>query len=236
MPSAPYVDARGRRAEVELPPELFDVAVNSPVMHEAVRAELAAARAGTHSTLTRAEVRGGGRKPWRQKGTGRTRHGSIREPQWTGGGIAHGPKPRDHSIRVNRKARALALRSALTDRARDGSIRLVDLPALEQPRTKRALELLDAWGAQGRTLVVLGRGEDSRRMNVWKSFRNLPQVRTSAHATVYGVLAADTVILTRQALESMIGSIPGAARSVEWPEPSPVASPIPGEDETGSES
>lgn len=204
MPSALAFDGAGKKSgEVTLAPEIFDVQVNVPVMHEVVRAQLAAARAGTHSTKTRGEVRGGGRKPWRQKGTGRARHGSIREPQWVGGGVAHGPKPRDYSIRVNRKIRQLALRSALTDRAREGKVIVVDVPEFEEPKTKRAVELLERWGADGKTLLIASRSEEESMANAWKSFRNLPDVLAVTYPTPYTVLAAKTVVFTKAALSEL---------------------------------
>jgi large subunit ribosomal protein L4 len=203
MATISYVSASGQKSEVEVPDAVFGVDVHVPAMHEAVKAELAAARAGTHSTKTRAEVRGGGKKPWRQKGTGRARHGSIREPQWVGGGIAHGPRPRDHSVRTNRKLKALALRSALSDRARLGQVVVVDLPTFAEPETKRAAELLGVWGATGKTLLVLGHPDE--HTNVWKSFRNLPLVLSAPRPTTYTVLASDAVVFTRQTLEELCG-------------------------------
>jgi large subunit ribosomal protein L4 len=215
-----FVDASGQKSQVDAPGTIFDVQVNVPVMHEAVRAELAAARAGTHSTKTRAEVRGGGRKPWRQKGTGRARHGSIREPQWVGGGVAHGPKPRDYSMRINKKLRALALRSALTDRAREGQVVVVDLPSFPEPETRRAVELLGRWGATGKTLLVLG--HPGEQANVWKSFRNLPNVLSTPRPTTYTVLAADTVVFTRQTLAALSGD-----EAVSLPDAKPAEAPAP---------
>ncbi len=207
MNTATYVDAEGKTAgQVELPGDIFDVDPNVPVMHAVVRAHLAAIRAGTHSTKTRAEVRGGGRKTWRQKGTGRARHGSIREPQWVGGGVAHGPKPRDHSFQLTKKTRALALKGALSDRAREGSIIVADLPAFDHPETKRAVGLLGQWGAAGKVLVVTGRQPDDSYVDTWKSFRNLPNVLMVTAATTYRVLAADVVVLTRDALAELAGS------------------------------
>ena len=204
MPSAPYIDAEGKKAsEVELAAEIFDVQVNVPVMHEVVRAQLAAARSGTHSTKTRAEVRGGGRKPWRQKGTGRARHGSIREPSWVGGGVAHGPKPKSYEMRVNKKTRALALRSALTDRVREGKLVVTDLPAFDTPETKRAKTLLSQWGADGKTLIVVDATQEDHQLNAWKSFRNLPEVLIVTYPTAYTVLAADTVVFTKSALDRL---------------------------------
>lgn len=208
MPTAQLFQADGKSTDYQLAPEIFDVQVNVPVLHEVVRAQLLAARAGTHSTKTRGEVRGGGRKPWRQKGTGRARHGSIREPQWVGGGVAHGPKPRDHSVRVNRKTRALALRSALTDRARDSKVIVVEIPEFDEPDTKRAVEMLEKWGAEGNVLFVASRSEEQSLTNVWKSFRNLPDVLTVSYPTAYTVMAADFVIFTPSALSDLSAPLP----------------------------
>jgi large subunit ribosomal protein L4 len=203
-PKAPVFGGDGKRTgEVELP-EQFNATVNVPLMHAVVRAQLAAARAGTSSTKTRAEVRGGGVKPWRQKGSGRARHGSIREPQWTGGGVAHGPKPRDHSMRINKKEKALALRSALTVRAQEGAVRIVELPELEAPETKRAIKMLEQWEASGKVLLVLG--QESVSDELYKSFRNLPSVMSVAAPTPYHVLTADTVVIARSALDAMSGA------------------------------
>jgi large subunit ribosomal protein L4 len=187
--------------EQELDPAVFDVEVNLPVMHQVVVAGRAAQRRGTHSTKTRAEVRGGGRKPWRQKGTGRARHGSIRSPIWVGGGVAHGPRPRDYGMRVNKKMKRLALRSALTDRARDDRIRVVDALSFDEPSTKEALEVLSSLKVEGLVLLVLAERDEF----VEKSFRNLPQVKLvslGALAT-YDVLYADWVLFTREALEAV---------------------------------
>ena len=198
---APYMTSDGSKSEVELAKEVFDVQVNVPVLHEAIRGQLAAARSGTASTKTRAEVRGGGAKPWRQKGTGRARQGSRRSPQWKGGGVVGGPKPRDFSLRTNKKVKLLALRSALTDRAREGKVLIVDAPVFEEPETSKAVELLNTWGAQGKTLIVCAYEEGKSHVNAWKSFRNLPLVLTVTYATPYTVLAAETVVLTKGALE-----------------------------------
>jgi large subunit ribosomal protein L4 len=236
MRTAAYVDAEGASAgHVELPDEIFGVEPNVPVMHAAVRAHLAAVRAGTHSTKTRAEVRGGGRKPWRQKGTGRARHGSIREPQWVGGGVAHGPKPRDYSFRLTKKTRALALRGALSDRAREGSIVVVDLPVFDEPRTKRARGLLESWGADGKVLVVTGQGSLQTHVDTWKSFRNLPNVLMVTTPTTYRVLAADVVVITREALTEITGLQPlvdAPAKSPEPAVPAPAAEEVPEPAET----
>jgi large subunit ribosomal protein L4 len=203
---------------------------NVPVMPAVVKAHLAAIRAGTHSTKTRAEVRGGGRKPWRQKGTGRARHGSIREPQWVGGGVAHGPKPRDYSFSLTKKTRALALKCALSDRAREGSIVVVDLPAFEEPKTRRAVELLDKWGASGKVLLVTGRRDHAEHIDTWKSFRNLPNVLMVQGPTTYSVLNADVVVLTREALQQITKSdleLAAAAPVDAAPEPIVEATPTP---------
>jgi large subunit ribosomal protein L4 len=202
MPKVDVMDQGGKKVgEADLDPAVFEAEVNVPVMHQVVVAGAAARRAGTHSTKTRAEVRGGGKKPWRQKGTGRARHGSIRSPLWVGGGIAHGPKPRDYAMRVNKKMKRLALRSALSDRAREGRIKVLDVLAFEEPKTADAVEVLESLGIDGRILLVLAQPDDA----VQKSFRNLPYVRMVAPANVstYEVLAADWLVFTREALEAV---------------------------------
>ena len=202
MATVDVVDQSGKKVgDAELDPAIFDVQVNLPVMHQVVVAGMAAQRAGTHSTKTRAEVRGGGKKPWRQKGTGRSRHGSSRSPIWVGGGIAHGPKPRDHSMRVPKKMKRLALSSALTARARDGRIMVVDALSFDEPSTKQALEVLESIEASGLVLLVLN-GPDPV---IEKSFRNLSHVavRYPGNLGTYEVLAADRVVFTRDALEGV---------------------------------
>ena len=144
-------------------------------MHQVVVAGLAGIRAGTHSTKTRGEVRGGGRKPWRQKGTGRARQGSIRSPQWVGGGVAHGPTPRDHAQKVNKKMRRGALRSALTDALQSGKLAVVEELAWDEPKTKQAVGVLDSFELAGRILLVLPVPTESGAVE--KSFRNLPNVK-----------------------------------------------------------
>lgn len=199
------LNAKGKKAgSVELPEEIFGVQVNVPVMHRVVRAQLAAARAGTHSTKTRAEVRGGGRKPWRQKGTGRARQGSIRAPQWRGGGVVFGPTPRDHSLRVNKKEKVLALRSALTDRRAGGNLVVLDGLDFEEPKTARAVELLDTVGLGGRKLLFVVDGLEEAAI---KSFRNLPAVHliTFDQLNTYDVLNSDTVVFTRDSLDAFLG-------------------------------
>jgi large subunit ribosomal protein L4 len=187
------------QGEVDLNPDIFGIEPNRDVMHQVVTAQLAARRAGTHSTKTRAEVRGGGRKPWRQKGLGRARQGSIRAPQWVGGGVAHGPKPRDYSQRTPKKMKRLALRSALSDRAANGHIRVVEsFDVWDEPKTKNAVALLDAMGVTGKVLLI---AEDHERSAI-KSFRNLDHVIASnlGQANTYDVLWAETVIMSQGTL------------------------------------
>lgn len=188
--------------ERELPASLFEAPVNVPLMHQVVVAALAAQRAGTHSTKTRGEVAGGGSKPWRQKGTGRARHGSIRSPIWVGGGVAHGPKPRDYTQRVNKKMKRAALRSALSDAARSGKLAVVSELRFEEPRTKRAAAVLEALGLEGKVLVVLAERDEA----VEKSFRNLPHVKVDrvSHLNTYDLLYADRVLFTEEALEALV--------------------------------
>ena len=205
MAKVDVLNAKGKKAgSVELPEEIFGVQVNVPVMHRVVRAQLAAARAGTHSTKTRAEVRGGGRKPWRQKGTGRARQGSIRSPQWRGGGVVFGPTPRDHSLRVNKKEKVLALRSALTDRRAGGNLVVLDGLDFDEPKTARAVELLDTVGLGGRKLLFVVDGLEEAAI---KSFRNLPAVHliTFDQLNTYDVLNSDTVVFTRDSLDAFLG-------------------------------
>ncbi len=182
------------RGEVELEPSIFGIQPNLAVLHQVVTAQLAATRAGTQSTRTRAEVRGGGAKPYRQKGTGRARQGSLRAPQYVGGGVALGPKPRSYRQRTPKKMVKLALASALSDRAAEGRIVLVDRWPWERPRTKDALAALDALDLGGRVLAVLDR-ED---VVAARSFANLPEVDTvtAGELSAYHVLRADWVVFT----------------------------------------
>ena len=192
--------AKGKKAgTAELPGEIFDVQTNIPLIHQVVVAQLAAARQGTHSTKPRGEVRGGGSKPWRQKGTGRARHGSRRSPIWTGGGTVHGPKPRDYSQRTPKKMIAAALRGSLSDRARDGQVFVVsELVPGEVPSTRTALETLAQLGELKKVLVVLDRFEEVS----WLSLRNVPTIHVLAvdQLNAYDVLVADTVVFTSAAL------------------------------------
>jgi large subunit ribosomal protein L4 len=189
----------GTAGTTTLHDRVFGIAPNVPVMHQVVTAQLAGIRAGTHSTKTRGEVSGGGAKPWRQKGTGRARQGSTRAPHWSGGGIAHGPKPRDYSQRTPKKMVALALRSALSDRAGEGKLVVVDELSFEKPSTKAGLTVLGALGATtGRVLVVVGRDDEA----AWKSFRNLSKVDVCLpeELNTYDVLCNDWIVFTRATL------------------------------------
>lgn len=192
---APLFKADGSaNGDIKLDAEVFGIEPNLDVLHQVVTAQLAAARAGTASTKRRGEVRGGGRKPWRQKGLGRARHGSIRSPQWVGGGVAHGPHPRDFSQRTPKKMKRLALRSALSARASESAVMVVEDLDWSAPKTKQAVKLLDAMGASGKTLVVMSQLDGS----AGKSFRNLAEVRTvePGHLTAYDVLWSDQVVFT----------------------------------------
>jgi large subunit ribosomal protein L4 len=190
---------------------IFGARVNGPLMHQIVVAQLAAARAGTHSTKTRGEVSGGGSKPWRQKGTGRARHGSVREPQWKGGGTVFGPKPRDYAPSVPKKMKAAALRSALSARAADGKVVVIDGLTFDPPKTKEAVATLRACGIDGKVLVVLVPDE----VNVAFAFRNIPGVHVivSHQLNTYDVLDAGTVLFTTKALEAF--QAPATAQPVE---------------------
>lgn len=188
---------------VDLPKELFDCEASIPLIHQVVVAQLAAARSGNHSTKTRAEVRGGGRKPYRQKGTGRARQGSTRAPQFAGGGVVHGPTPRDYSQRTPKKMKTAALRQILSDRARSDRVSVVSgFVAGEGPSTKAALATLGDWISDGRILAVLGRDEES----AWRSLRNVQavQVVTIDQLNAYDVVVSDRVVFSKPALDSFI--------------------------------
>jgi large subunit ribosomal protein L4 len=190
--------AGAETGSVELDDATFGIEPNVAVLHQVVTAQLAAARAGTQSTKTRAEVRGGGAKPWRQKGTGRARQGSLRAPQWRGGGVALGPKPRSYRQRTPKKMVQLALRSALSDRAADGKVAVVSRWDFAAPKTREARQALQALGVEGRALVVLGPEEEVAA----KSFRNLPEVHVlpAGELNAYDVLCCDWVVFTEATL------------------------------------
>ena len=208
MPKVDVLSATGEKSGTrDLPSDLFEANVNVPLMHQVVVAAMAGQRAGTHATKTRGDVRGGGKKPWRQKGTGRARQGSNRAPQWTGGGVVHGPHPRDHSMRVNKKMKKAALRGALTDALSSGKLVVVEAPTMDEPKTKQAVEVLEGWKLdEGKILMVLKQPTDNGAVE--KSFRNLRGVRVAyaGGLGVYELIAADKVILTTDALDALEGT------------------------------
>lgn len=209
-PEVKTVDIRNPDGDVagtaELPAEIFDVPANIPLMHQVVVAQLAAARQGTHDTKTRGEVSGGGSKPYRQKGTGRARQGSIRAPQFTGGGVVHGPTPRDYSQRTPKKMKVAALRGALSDRARDGRVHVLSgLVSGDVPSTKTARKVLEGLfdrRPDTRLLLVLSRADEVAR----RSVRNLPSVHvlTPDQLNTYDVLVNDEVVFTTDALQAFL--------------------------------
>ena len=191
--------------KTELDDRLFGADVNADLLYRAVRMQLANRRQGTHSTKTRGEVRGGGRKPWRQKGTGRARAGSRRSPLWVGGGTVFGPKPRSYKIKLTKKMKRGALVSALSDRAKDGRVVLIDRIQFDEPKTKAALALLDRLGLTGSTLVVVGSEECVKEAR--KSFANLPRVKCipSQGINVYDIIRHENLLLTLSAMEELRG-------------------------------
>jgi large subunit ribosomal protein L4 len=201
----------GTDGSVELPADVFDVTENKPLMHQVVVAQLAAARQGTHKAKSRGEVRGGGRKPYRQKGTGRARQGSTRAPQFAGGGVVHGPVPRDYAQKTPKKMIAAALRGALSDRARNGRVHvLAGIVSGETPSTKTARTAIAALSERPRVLVVVGREDEVG----WRSLRNLPTVHVIApdQLNTYDVLVNDDVIFTAEALDTFLAG-PARGRS-----------------------
>lgn len=214
MSTVEVKDSAGATVEtVELPAEIFDAKVNVPLIHQVVVAQLAAARRGTHATKGRGAVAGGGSKPYRQKGTGRARQGSIRAPQFTGGGIVHGPAPRNYGQRTPKKMKAAALRGALSDRAQHGRVHVVSgFVDGDAPSTKAGLAALRRITERRNTLVVAERGDEV----TVKSLRNIPDVHliTAEQLNTYDVLCADDVVFTRGALEAFLhgGAVRSAAR------------------------
>jgi large subunit ribosomal protein L4 len=198
MPDAPLL---GAGEKVSLDEGAFGARFAQALVHQSVRAEQAARRRGTAATRTRGVVSGSGAKPWRQKGTGRARAGSVRAPQWTGGGTAFGPQPRSYTFKVNRKERRAALRSALSLHAQRGSLAVLDASAFSEPKTRQAHELLEQWGQERPTLVVLAAEESQAAL----SFRNLQRVAVidAASVGVSDLLAAASLVLSRPALEAL---------------------------------
>lgn len=213
---------------VRLDPEYFGALINVPLLHQVVNAQRAARRAGTHSTLTRAEVAGGGAKPYRQKGTGRARQGTTRAPHYAGGGVAFGPKPRDYSQKTPRKMVRQALRAALSDRALEGRVCLVDRWSYEVPRTKQALASMRALGLDGKVLVVAGADD----VVAERSFGNIPEVSIveASQLTAYDVVVSDWVVFTDETVPGGVSDAPAgtsaysSARPVEAP-PAEAAGP-----------
>ncbi|MFC4222623.1 50S ribosomal protein L4 [Lysinibacter cavernae] len=198
------LDAKGKKAgTVELPASIFDVETNIPLIHQVVTAQLAAARQGTHKTKNRGEVSGAGRKPFKQKGTGRARQGSIRAPHMTGGGIVHGPTPRDYSQRTPKKMIAAALRGSLSDRARGGRVHVVESIGLaDAPSTKTAVALLSTVAPGRRVLMVLDRSDDA----TLKSVRNIEDLHVISwdQLNAYDVLVSDDLVFTKAAFDEFV--------------------------------
>ena len=199
------VDAAGKKTgSVDLPAELFDVQTNVPLLHQVVVAQLAAARQGTHSTKGRGEVSGAGRKPFKQKGTGRARQGSIRAPQMTGGGIVHGPTPRNYAQRTPKKMIAAALLGALADRARGDRLHVVESFGSDAPSTKAAASTLAAVASGRNVLVVIERGDDVNLKSV-RNLRNL-HVISPDQLNAYDVLVSDDIVFTKTAFEAFVSA------------------------------
>lgn len=199
MPKVALYNMAGAQVgEIELSDSVFGIEPNEAVVHQVVKAQLANRRVGTASTKTRGEVRGGGRKPWRQKGTGRARAGSRRSPLWRGGGIVFGPKPRDYSVRLPKKIRRLALKSVLSDKVKNDNIIVVDQLLFEEPKTRRMVETLGALKVNSKALVVTADGD----VNVAKSARNIPGVKPvrADFINVYDLLAHEKLVITKDAV------------------------------------
>ncbi|HHB90244.1 MAG TPA: 50S ribosomal protein L4 [Anaerolineae bacterium] len=215
---APLMNMQGQEiGTVELPDDIFNIEVNEAVMHQALVRQLANKRLGTHKTKTRGEVRGGGRKPWRQKGTGRARQGSIRAPQWRGGGTVFGPRPRSYAKRMPRKMRRLALRSALTVKAQAQEIIVLDELSMEAPRTKAMAAMMDALGVERKALILLPESNE----NVELSARNLPNVKTlrANYLNVRDLLGYNVIVMPRQSIDVIASFLSEDTAS----EPEPVA-------------
>lgn len=195
-------DASGKKAgTADLAASVFGIEPNVPVMHQVVRAQRASWRQGTHDTKTRGQVRGGGKKPWRQKGTGRARQGSTRSPQWTHGGVVFAPKPRSYSYTVNKKVKRLALKSVLSDKAQNGAIVVVDSLEMEEPKTRTFAGFLSAAGVEGKAVVIT----EGVKANVVKSARNIPGVITTPATllSVYDIINAKALVIDKAALATI---------------------------------
>jgi large subunit ribosomal protein L4 len=209
-------------ADIELDPTVFGITPNQPVLHQVITAQLAAARSGTQSTKTRAEVRGGGKKPWRQKGTGRARQGSSRAPHWTGGGVTHAPKPRSYKQKTPKKMVQLALRSALSDRAADSKVVVIeDWGLADPPSTKAAKAILTELHLEGKVLIVVSHEDHTASL----SFRNLPDVHVllAGELNAYDVLCSDFILFTRATLPGgQAAASPTTTTGAPEPEPAPT--------------
>jgi len=208
---------------IELDEAMFGVQPNVPVMHQVVTAQLAAARRGTQSTKTRAEVAGGGSKPFKQKGTGRARQGTTRAPHWSGGGVALGPKPRSYRQRTPKKMIQLALKSALSDRASDGKVAVVDSWSFGGPKTKDAAAAIKALELEGKVLVVVSHDDD----NAYRSFRNIPNVQLllRGELNAYDVLCNDWIVFTESTLPGAAAATATSQAPAATPEPAPATEP-----------
>jgi len=215
MTAIDVVDTKGKKvASIDLPADVFDVQTNVPLIHQVVTAQLAAARQGTHKTKNRGEVSGSGAKPFKQKGTGRSRQGSIRAPEHRGGGIVHGPQPRDYSQRTPKKMIAAALKGALSDRARAGRLHVIDSFGIEgAPSTKAAASIIAALTSSKKVLVAVSRDDEVSLLSV----RNLPSVHVLAwdQLNAYDVLVSDDVVFTRSAYEAFVAAQSGTTKEVE---------------------
>jgi len=202
MPNVKVLDMSGKDAGTkDLSDNIFDAKINKALLHSVVRAYLLNQRVGTHSTLTRAEVRGGGRKPWKQKGTGRARQGSTRSPQWTHGGIAFGPKPRSYRVSINKKARRVALKSALTSKVKGGELIVVDNIKIDEFKTKTVINMLKALDADKKVMIVV----DEHNEKLIKSAANIPGVKTAManNLNVYDILNCGKFIVSSGAIDKI---------------------------------
>jgi len=203
MPQTMKYNSKGEKtAEIDLSDDIFDIEINKEVVHQVVTAQLAKVRSGTASTKTRSEVRGGGRKPWRQKGTGRARHGSIRSPLWVGGGITFGPKPRSYNKKVNKKMKKNALKSVLTDKVKNESVMILDELKMDEIKTQEMVNFLDDLGLKDRKVLILLPGKDK---NIYLSARNIPHVKTLVldGLNTYDLLDNEVILTTEEAVRKI---------------------------------
>jgi len=204
MPNVSLFSIEGNEiGQIDLNKDVFDVEVNAHVMHLSLKRQLANARKGCACTKTRGDVRGGGKKPWRQKGTGRARHGSRRSPIWKGGGVIFGPKPRDYSFPLSKNVRRLAIKSALTTKLKEGKCRIVDSISFEQPKTRLVVEFLNKHNLKSRTLIVVAQRDEILE----KAVRNLKDAKLilSSNLNIHDILTYDNLVLTKQAVEAIEG-------------------------------